>query len=646
MKTQQNIIRRLTFAAGFVMALSSAHAQLRTWTGGGTNDFWSTAANWSGTSPGATGATLIFDGNTRLGPNNDIVTSLNGITFAASAGSFVLGGNTFILNGNITNNSGVLQTIDNAMTLNGQRNIDAAQGDIRISGAIGETGGVRVLAKMGTETLTLAGANTFTGQLNFLQGKILLDAGAGGSLAAGGVFFFGANSAVTAVNQGGLFEARGANAGSTTINTGRELYLGSSSEHSRIVVDANGGAGTTLEFSSFNRLITGDRGVPTLNVDLTSTGSALKLTAVGSFITNGVSLFSTVTDSTKTGFATRDTGTGLVTRFASATALPTAGVTVADTQANRYVSGGHTLTDNVAANTLTINGAAGSAELDGNFQLRTSAILMEENVGNYTIKTASVGNGNLIVHQYSTGTLSISANLRDAGGNYSGYTFAKTGPGALVFSGSATNIAGVADVQGGLLKLDGTLKDVGVVQVRDGATLSGSGEIGGGIAWTWNVNNVNSGTRYTSVNVWSGGTLDGSYSEANALDITGTLTLHAGSTFQVDLEGGSFSALSVTNVTPALNIVTLNGDLKLTLGYAPTLNSEIDLLKSTDGLITGTFATINGAAATSTFVMGDYEFEINYGSNRVWLETIAVPEPGTVVLLLLAGACTLVRRRR
>ncbi|MBE2203440.1 MAG: PEP-CTERM sorting domain-containing protein [Chthoniobacterales bacterium] len=646
MKNQQNIMRRLTLAAGLVVALSSAHAQLRTWNGGGTDDLWSSAANWGGTAPGATGATLVFDGTTRLGPDNDIVTSLNGITFAASAGSFVLGGNTFTLNGNITNNSGVLQTIDNAMTLNAQRNIDAAHGDIRINGVIGETGGARVLTKSGTETLTLAGANTFTGQLGFLRGKILLDAGAGGSLAAGGDLFFGVNGAVTDVNQGGLFKASGASTGSTVINTGRRLYLGRSTGANRIVVDSNGGAGTTLRFSDFARLTAATDGFPSLNVNLTSPGSAFQLDAVGSFMTNGVSLFSTVTDSTKTGFATRDVGTGLVTRFTAMTALPTAGVTVPDTQANRYVSGGQTLTGDVAANSLTINGAAGTAELDGNFQLRTTAILMEENVGNYTIKTASVGNGFLTVHQYSTGTLMISANLKDAGGNYSGYTFTKTGPGALVFSGNATNIAGVADVQGGLLKLDGTLKDVGVVQVRDGATLSGSGEIGGGTAWIWSASNVNSGTRYTPVNVWSGGTLDASYSSADALEITGSLALDAGSTFQVDLVGGSFSALSVTNVTPASNIVTLNGDLKLTLGYAPILGEEIDLLTSTDGLITGTFATINGFAATPTFVMGSYEFGINYGPNRVWLETTAVPEPGTAMLLVLAGALAIVRRRR
>lgn len=634
------IIRHLALLAGAALAFTTAHAQIRTWTGGGTDDYWSTGANWGGTAPGVTGGTLVFAGSTRLTPDNTNVTSVNGITFAAGADSFTLGGDGFTLAGDITNNSGVLQTINNAITLNGSRVINTGTRDIRINGAIGETGSARNIQKHGTGTLTLVGANTFTGNIELFQGKILLDAASGGSLAAGNVFYFGMQVVPTDINQGGIFEVRGASTGSTTVTVDKALYLGRSSGANRIIVDSNGGDETTLVFTNFGRLSHPNSGETTLNVDLSSSANnAFQLTASAA-MQNGIYTFMTVTDTTKTGFATRDTNTGFVTRNTVMSNLPTTGSFGA---LNTSTAGTQALTGNTLVNSLTITG---SGTVTGNYYLAASALLMEEDVGNYTIGTASFGNGSLHVHQYSTnGILTISGDLRGAG-NYSGNSFAKTGPGAVVLTKAAENVGGAADVQSGSLQLDGSLRAVQVVQVRDGATLSGSGEIGGGIAWAWNGANTNTGTRYTPVNVWSGGTLDASYFEADALAITGKLTLYAGSTFQMDLAGGAFDVLSVTNITPTENIVTLDGDLKLTLNYTPTLGEQINLLTSSGGLITGTFATINGQAATPTFFLGDYKFGINYDTDRVWLNTLAIPEPSTVMLLLLTGAFGLACCRR
>lgn len=622
MNIQNHIIRHLALLlAGVTLAFTTtAHAVNRTWNGAGTDDLWSTDANWGGTAPAATGDSLFFAGSTRLTPTNTTVTSLNGITFNAGAGSFTLSGSTFILNGNIANNSGVLQTIDNNMTLNsnGGRTIDTAQGDVIVNGAIGQDSGSRVLKKTGTGTLTLAGANTFAGSMLFLQGKLLLTAGA--SFAAGGDFFLGANSTPDALNQPGILEARGAAAGTTTITVAKRLYLGRSTGNNQIIVNSNGGSGTTLSFSDFNRLTSVDS-VPTLHIDLSSSGSALSLVSAPA-LTGDIYRYVTVTDATKTGFATRDTGTGAVTRYTPVTTLVDG---AGNANTNYNTSGIALTTATVQAGSVTITG---TGSITGtSTRLSTTAILMEESVGDFTIDTDTLGLGGaqLYIHQYSSaGTLVINSDLYATSDSVNN-SMVKTGPGTLVFNGDATHYTGVADVQGGTLQVHGSLAQMGYVQVRDGATLGGRGSIG---------------TSGTVINVWSGGTLDASNAlGAKALSLTGTLLLTSDATYQMDLVGSSFAALSVTGN------VTLNGDLKLTLNYTPVLNSEIDLMTSS-GTISGTFATINGAAATSSFTMGDYTFDINYGANRVWLKTTVVPEPGTVMLLLLAAALLRIHRRK
>lgn len=90
------------FARAFVRAFAAAIAltllltglsdgAVRTWTGGGADDNWSTGGNWGGTAP-APGDELHFAGSTRLNPVNDISggTSFYSITFDAGAGPFVV----------------------------------------------------------------------------------------------------------------------------------------------------------------------------------------------------------------------------------------------------------------------------------------------------------------------------------------------------------------------------------------------------------------------------------------------------------------------------------------------------------------------------------------------------------------------------
>src|SRR5437773_10573336 len=66
-----------------------------TWNGGGTDNNWTTAANWGGTAPGSPQAILNFAGSTKTSNTNNFSAGSAGyrILFNSGASSFTLGGN-------------------------------------------------------------------------------------------------------------------------------------------------------------------------------------------------------------------------------------------------------------------------------------------------------------------------------------------------------------------------------------------------------------------------------------------------------------------------------------------------------------------------------------------------------------------------
>ena len=87
------------FAAG-IAAATPAMANTVTWSGGGSNADWSTAANWGGVVPG-TGDLLVFGGSSQLTNIDDLSESLlsgvGGVTF--SSGGFSVSGSDLTLGG-------------------------------------------------------------------------------------------------------------------------------------------------------------------------------------------------------------------------------------------------------------------------------------------------------------------------------------------------------------------------------------------------------------------------------------------------------------------------------------------------------------------------------------------------------------------
>jgi len=146
----------------FALGAGSTIGQV--WNGGGADDNWTTADNWS--FPPTTGPTANknFDGSTRLNPSNDFTagTSFGNITFNSGAGEFVLGGNSITLGGNIANNSSNNQTIAMDLILDGNRGVFVGAGGVTINSVIS---GAFNLSVSNAGILTLAGANKFSGTL-------------------------------------------------------------------------------------------------------------------------------------------------------------------------------------------------------------------------------------------------------------------------------------------------------------------------------------------------------------------------------------------------------------------------------------------------------------------------------------------------
>lgn len=143
------------------------------WDGEGANDNWSTALNWLGdTTPDFLNqADLLFTGNARLTPNNNIVgADLKAIRFDALAGAFSISGNSlttpFVVNN--SSNEQIFSTDLVSADPNGAIAF-SGNGETTVLGEISGSGGVAVNGG----TLNLRGANTYAGETTIAGGVVV-----------------------------------------------------------------------------------------------------------------------------------------------------------------------------------------------------------------------------------------------------------------------------------------------------------------------------------------------------------------------------------------------------------------------------------------------------------------------------------------
>jgi len=556
--------------------------------------------NGSGGVEVAAGTMTLSGANTYTG-----TTTISGGTLALT-GTGSLGSSEGVVNNatldiSSTNTGASVKTMSGSGTVElGSKNLTFTDAADTFNGAINGSGGIELAGG----TLTLAGANTYTGTTTILDGGTLKLSGSG---------TLGNSSGV--VNNGALdlSEVSATHVSMPTISGGGSLEMGAKNlvitDSSGIYSGAISGSGSvnldggTLALTGSNTF-SGGVNVSNGATLVASSGAALG-DAAGTLTLNDSAFVNSGTFSLPQAVAIQ--GSGLFD-VASDSALTTAG----------SISGSGNLIKS-GAGTLVLAGDNSSLGTEG-----TSAnIIVDEGV----LEVASangLGNANLVLNSGKlstlsssviTGNVALAGNTSIATADQSTLTiaapittigtadgcFEKTGSGTLVMAGQASISAGTC-VQEGKLYANGLLNSV--VTVQTNGTLRGTGVISGPI---------------TVHGVLAPGNSPGT------LQVAAPVTMTAGSTYQQDINGlgtgagpGNYSRLIITGAenqfvatgaTLAPNLVNITGS-DTYVPYVPSIGDAFRIITAEGGIV-GEFASITQpeGLAEATRMEVFYNFE-------------------------------------
>lgn len=587
-------------ALGIAFFNPQAPAATLTWNGGGTDDNWSTAANWNGTAMNATGDFIQFSGTNRLTPVNNFATSVIGISFLSSAGAYVLSGNAVTLAGDVTNSSTTtLETINLGLNLSSTRTFNAAAGGLLIGGVIGQTASGQSLVKTGAGTMTLTGANTYTGATTIQQGTLALS-GSNGALGDGtGITVTNgatlridnsaaANNANRIVNndpiifQGGSFIFANTGGAADFSETVGVLTL-SSGLNSIVTGQADLGQASTLTFSSITR--TG--GV----IDFSGTGlgddtrNRIIMTAptnndgiIGGYATvgNDFAKYDTSTGSVRAmqaaDYVTTDQNTWINSSNVKATTSPSPLTT--DRQINSLNLAGTNVTEiNLATQTLRVESGGLLVSGSGTNSITQGVITAGE--GDNTA-------GELILIQNGSGLFTLGAKLTNNGSG--AVAFTKTGTGTVLFTES-NNYTGATSIYMGSVK----------------TTASNALGVGSAVTVGDSTTAANVDMSFTSQTI-------GSLTIHGNTATTDTLTVTAGETLTINgavtIGANGIATVTNTTMTSGGNLVINAANTTVQVGGATGNNNSSSTSWDLSGLSSATI-NLGTTGANSVLRIGD-----------------------------------------
>lgn len=431
------------------------------------------------------------------------------------------------------------------------------------------------LGSLSTNTLTLAGPQTYTGTTTVNGGTLKLAYSAGTSKLS---------DTASLTLGGGTVELSDGGTPHTEVVLSTTLTAGTASRVTRTlgtsVLQMNTitpSAGATIDFAA-NNIATTD--------NLNNAGGIL-----GTWATVGGTDFAMNATNTADGLIIAYTGYADVPRTNSASQV------IADSAASnvRIIEGtGSAMNITLGASTTTINslnqsisGGTSAATIDPAGQtLRVNSVLSSAGagaltIGTGTLRTATAG-GNLALNNSSANDFTINSVIAN---NTSASSLSKTGSGTLILS-AVNTYSGATAIGAGTLNLAGSLIGGGAITVNGSAVLaeSASGVISGASSISLASNATNT---LAGVNTHTGGTIVSAgnliLGNASALG-TGPFTLSGGN-FNTD---GVVTTLANNNVQNWNANFTFGGASDLNLGTgAVTLGANAQVTVSASNLSVG-----------------------------------------------------------
>lgn len=534
------------------------------------------ASTFSGTIGGTGGLTMAGAGTLILTGSN---TYTGGTTVTSGVLSISSNLNPGAPGYGITLDGGTLQTTarvksSRAVTLGsaGGTFSPALRTRLSLAGSIGGAGG---LTMAGPGVLELAGANTYQGGTTVNGGTLLIAADGTLGNAAGGLTLnngtlqttasFASNRSITLGSGGGIF----------TPVSGTALTLGG-------VIDGSVGFGLgmngagTLMLSGAN-IYAGATGIGPGTLALVGSGSIaqssdlLLFTRGGTFDISGSNGNQTIQNLTGLAGTRINLGANSLA-LGSASLSNFGGVIEGSGGVIKQGSGTLMLTgQNTYSGGTTVNQGTLQISSDGNLGNTGGMLALAGGTLQTTAKLTSarslmLGGGGGTISPDAGTTLTLTGPIGGAGG------LTKAGAGTLALTGANT-YGGGTQVTGGALVLDNASLASGVT-VNAGATFGGFGTVGGNV--------VNSGT---TVLVTGG-----------RMDVAGTYTNNAGSTYQVEVNPSKSGLLNVTGnaVLNGGTVAVMAGNGNYTRG-----GPAYTILKASAG-VTGTFAGVTSNLAFLT----------------------------------------------